>query len=106
VQPDELDVAVAIDRLERATTLEVRRVVRKWAGLRSFVADRSPCVGYDAGQPGFFWLAALGGYGIQTAPALSVLASALILDRNVAQQFSSAGLDPAALAPTRALGSA
>lgn len=106
VQPDELDVAMAIDRLERATTLEVRRVVRKWAGLRSFVADRSPCVGYDAGQPGFFWLAALGGYGIQTAPALSVLASALILDRNVAQQFSSAGLDPAALAPTRALGSA
>ena len=73
-QPDELDIAMAVDRLEQATTLEVKRVRRKWAGLRSFVRDRSPVVGYDPSQPGFFWMAALGGYGIQTAPALSALA--------------------------------
>jgi D-arginine dehydrogenase len=101
VQPDELDIAIAIDRLERATTVDVRRVVRKWAGLRSFVTDRSPCVGFDSRQPGFFWLAALGGYGIQTAPALSILASALVLDRRVDEHFSSLALDPGALAPSR-----
>jgi D-arginine dehydrogenase len=101
VQPDELDIAIAIDRLERATTVAVRRVVRKWAGLRSFVTDRSPCVGFDSQQPGFFWLAALGGYGIQTAPALSILASALVLNRGVDEHFSSFDLDPGALAPSR-----
>jgi len=101
VQPDELDIAIAIDRLERATTIEVRRIVRTWAGLRSFVADGSPCVGFDPQQPGFFWLAALGGYGIQTAPALSILASALVLNRDVDEHFSSCALDPAALAPSR-----
>jgi D-arginine dehydrogenase len=102
-QPDDLDVAIAIDRLERATTLEVRRVVSKWAGLRSFVTDRSPCVGFDTRQPDFFWFAALGGYGIQTAPALSILASALVFDRDIVERFSSCGLDPADLAPSRLL---
>jgi D-arginine dehydrogenase len=100
-QPDELDIAVAVDRLERATTVEVRRVVRTWAGLRSFVKDRSPCVGFDQRQPGFFWLAALGGYGIQTAPALSILASALVLNRSIDEYVSSFAVDPAALAPSR-----
>jgi D-arginine dehydrogenase len=100
-QPDDLDVAVAIDRFERATTLEVRRVVRKWAGLRSFVGDRSPCVGYDARLPGFFWHAALGGFGIQTAPALGVLGAALLLDRRIAEHFAAVGLDPTVLAPSR-----
>jgi D-arginine dehydrogenase len=28
--------------------------------------------------PGFFWLAGQGGYGVQTAPALAALTSALI----------------------------
>jgi D-arginine dehydrogenase len=101
LQPEDLDVAIAIDRLERATTVDVRRVVRKWAGLRSFVKDRSPCVGFDSRQSGFFWLAALGGYGIQTAPALSLLAAALVLNRGVDEHFSSVAIDPAALAPSR-----
>jgi D-arginine dehydrogenase len=100
-QPEDLDVAIAIDRFERATTHEVRRVVRRWAGLRSFVDDRSPCVGYDARLPGFFWHAALGGFGFQTAPALSILAAALLLDRNIAEHFASVGLDPSVLAPSR-----
>ncbi len=100
-QPDEMDVAVAVDRLEQATTLTVTRVIRKWAGLRSFVADRTPVVGYDSRRTGFFWLAALGGYGIQTAPALSRLAAALILGRPIDEHVLSFGLDPKKLAPGR-----
>lgn len=84
VQPDELDVAIAIDRVEKATTLSVRNVRRKWAGLRNFAPDREPVVGYDDAQTGFFWLAGQGGYGLQTAPALSRLASALLLDKPIA----------------------
>jgi D-arginine dehydrogenase len=56
VQPEELDVAIAVDRIEAATTLRVRRVHRQWADLRSFVADKSPVVGFDPQAPGFFWL--------------------------------------------------
>ena len=78
VQPEELDVAIAVDRLEHATTLNIRQVRRKWAGLRSFVADKSPVVGFAPDAPGFFWLAGQGGYGIQTAPALGELAAALV----------------------------
>jgi D-arginine dehydrogenase len=100
-QPDEMDVAVAVDRLERATTLSVTRVGRKWAGLRSFVADRTPLVGYDGRRTGFFWLAALGGYGIQTAPALSLLAAALLLKRPIDEHLLSFGLDPLMLSPSR-----
>jgi D-arginine dehydrogenase len=100
-QPEELDVAIAIDRLQQSTTLQVQRVRKKWAGLRSFVKDRSPVVGYDPSQPGFFWLAALGGYGIQTAPALSVLAASLVLGRRISGEFSELDLHVADLSPTR-----
>jgi D-arginine dehydrogenase len=100
-QADELDVAVAVDRVEQVTTLQVRRVSHRWAGLRSFVADRSPVVGFDPQQAGFFWLAALGGYGIQTAPALSRLAASLV--REAPLDPDLAGLDVAAadLSPDR-----
>jgi len=91
-QPEDLDVAIAVDRLQSETTLEVRRIRRKWAGLRSFVPDRSPVIGYDSLQPGFFWVAALGGYGIQTAPALSALAAALVLHRQADEHLASVGL--------------
>jgi D-arginine dehydrogenase len=102
-QPDEMDVAVAVDRLEQATTLEVRHIRRKWAGLRSFVRDRSPVVGYDPVRPGFFWLAALGGFGIQTAPALSALAAGLVLGREVGGALAHFDFEfePSALAPAR-----
>ncbi len=78
VQPEELDVAIAVDRIETATTLQIRQVRRKWAGLRSFVADKSPVVGFAPDAPGFFWLAGQGGYGIQTTPAMGELAAALV----------------------------
>jgi D-arginine dehydrogenase len=76
-QPEELDIAIAIDRIERALPLGIRRVERSWAGLRTFVADGSPVVGFDPRAEGFFWLAGQGGYGIQTSPALSQLAARL-----------------------------
>jgi len=99
VQPEELDVAIAIDRLEKATRAKVSRVRRKWAGLRTFAPDRSPVIGFDAAAPGFFWLAGQGGYGIQTAPAAAALAAALIRDE--ARPPSLADFDPAAVSPAR-----
>jgi D-arginine dehydrogenase len=96
-----MDVAIAIDRVERATTLQVRRIKGKWAGLRSFVADRSPVVGFDPARPGFFWLAGQGGYGIQTAPALGRLAAALVQGDPPPADIIDSGLDPRDLAPDR-----
>jgi D-arginine dehydrogenase len=102
-QADEMDIAIAVDRIERATTLTVRHVAHKWAGLRSFVRDQSPVVGYDPLQPGFFWLAALGGYGIQTAPALGSLGAALALGMPPDEALLAFGIDPAVLRPDRLL---
>jgi D-arginine dehydrogenase len=98
---DDLDVAVAVDRIERVTTLQVRRVSHKWAGLRPFVTDRSPVVGFDPVQPGFFWLAALGGYGIQTAPALSRLAASLLMRAPLDPDLEALDLGAKALSPKR-----
>ena len=78
---EELDVAVAIDRLETVVNWKVLRVERAWAGLRSFAPDRLPVYGFDPRAPGFFWCAGQGGFGIQTAPAGSELAAALLLGR-------------------------
>jgi D-arginine dehydrogenase len=100
-QADELDIAIAVDRIERATTLQVKRIAHKWAGLRSFVKDRSPVVGYDPYRPGFFWFAALGGYGIQTAPALSRLAASLVRGTQVDSPPLPDGVEVAALSPAR-----
>jgi len=96
-------VAIAVDRIERATTLEVRRVTHKWAGLRSFVSDRSPVVGFDPIQPGFFWHAALGGYGIQTAPALSQLAASLLTEGSIDSALDAFEISAQALSPRRRL---
>jgi D-arginine dehydrogenase len=103
VQPEELDVAIAIDRLEKATRASVERVRRKWAGLRSFAPDRSPVIGFDEAAPGFFWLAGQGGYGIQTAPAASALAAALVRDE--ARPAELASFDPSQVSPSRFTGS-
>jgi D-arginine dehydrogenase len=77
VAPDEMDIAIAVDRFETATSMKVRKLSHRWAGLRSFVPDRSPVVGYDPAAEGFFWLAGQGGYGIQMAPALARTAAAV-----------------------------
>ncbi len=99
VQPEELDVAIAIDRVERATGVTIARVRRKWAGLRTFAPDRAPVIGFDAAAPGFFWLAGQGGYGIQTAPAAAALAAALVRDEPRPPELAS--FAPAVVAPGR-----
>jgi D-arginine dehydrogenase len=100
-QPEEMDIAVCVDRIERATTLEVRRIVRSWAGLRTFAPDRIPVVGYEPECPAYFWLAGQGGYGVQTAPALSDYAAALALHRPLPAYVCNEGLDAATLSPAR-----
>jgi len=99
--PDELDIAIAVDRVQQAMDLPVRRVARSWAGLRSFVADKCPVVGYAPGAPGFFWLAGQGGYGIQSAPAMARWAAAAVLERPVPPEIAAEGVSAAQLAPDR-----
>jgi len=101
VQPDELDIAICVDRVERAFDFRVGRIETRWAGLRSFVADKCPVAGYSAEVPGFFWLAGQGGYGIQTSPALGELAAALVLGKPLPQAMVDEGVDLASLAPER-----
>lgn len=81
VVPEEIDVAIAIDRFEGVVDWRIEAVERKWAGLRSFAPDRLPVYGFDLHCPGFFWCAGQGGFGIQTAPAAAELAAALLLGR-------------------------
>jgi D-arginine dehydrogenase len=101
VQPEEIDVAIAIERLLERTTIAVRSVERKWAGLRSFVADKTPVAGFDPLADGFFWLAGQGGYGIQTAEGLARTTAALISDGRLPDDLAAAGLEAAALSPAR-----
>jgi D-arginine dehydrogenase len=79
--PEEIDVAVAIDRFQQVVDWKVNRMERKWAGLRSFAPDRLPVIGRDPRVPHFFWLTGQGGFGIQTAPAVAQLAASQLLDR-------------------------
>ncbi len=100
-QADEWDIAVCIDRVQKAADLPVRRVSRSWAGLRSFVADRSPVVGAPACHPGFFWFAAQGGYGIQMAPALARVGASLLDHGGLPADIAAAGVTIADLSPDR-----
>lgn len=97
--PEEIDVATAIDRFERAVDWPVERVERSWAGLRSFAPDRVPVYGYDQSVPGFFWCAGQGGFGIQTSPAAASLAAAELLGR--APDPTVSHVDPALFSPRR-----
>lgn len=82
IQPDELDIAIAIDRMQQALDIEVKRVEHTWAGLRSFLPDGSFALGWDAAADGFFWSIGQGGYGIQTSPAAGRLVADLIAGRD------------------------
>lgn len=101
VQPEELDIALAMDRIEDMTTLAMRRPTRTWAGLRSFVADGDLVGGFDADAPGFFWVAAQGGYGIQTSPAMGQACAALARGLPLPGAIADCGLTEAMLAPAR-----
>jgi D-arginine dehydrogenase len=97
--PEELDIAIAIDRFEHVVDWRVAALEHKWAGLRSFAPDRLPVYGFDPTIEGFFWCAGQGGFGIQTAPAAAKLAAAVLLGRTPAAEV--AGIDPDRYAPNR-----
>ncbi|RIY02567.1 FAD-binding oxidoreductase [Aureimonas flava] len=98
---EDLDIAIGVERLQEATTIEVTRILHSWAGLRTFAPDGSPAVGFDPDAPGFFWLAGQGGYGIKTAVALSEASAGLILRDRLPESLERLGLDRADLAPAR-----
>lgn len=101
VQPEEIDIAQTVDRLEQATRFSVRRLAHSWAGLRSFVADKVPVVGFDDRSEGFFWLAGQGGYGIQTAPAMGRTAAALATGGDLPEDVKALGVTLRDLSPAR-----
>lgn len=101
VVPEELDVALGIYNIEAMTTLAIRRPSHSWAGLRSFVADGDLVIGFDPHTPAFFWLAAQGGYGIQSAAGASRLAADLLLERPLCSSLIAQGVSPARLSPAR-----
>jgi D-arginine dehydrogenase len=105
VQPEDIDVAIGIDRVQAALDFEVQRVRHRWAGLRTFSPDRAPVVGFDAHVPGFFWCAGQGGYGIQTAPAMARTAAALAMQQVLPADVAAEGLAAEDLSPRRLLAS-
>jgi D-arginine dehydrogenase len=98
---EDLAIAEAVDRIQRAFALEIERVHRSWAGLRTFARDRDPVIGYDDAVPGFFWCAGQGGYGIQSAPACAQLAAALICGRGIPEPLAAEGVSATAVGPQR-----
>ena len=100
---EELDIAIGADRIMQATTLEIRHIRNKWAGLRSFVADRMPVAGFDVAAEGFFWLAGQGGAGIMTAPALGAVTAALAAGDPLPEAAATRGITAAQLSPGRLL---
>ena len=100
-QPEDMDIALCVERIEEAFDLQVHRIESKWAGLRSFVVDKCPVVGYSTTAPAFFWLAGQGGYGIQTAPALARLAASQVLQRPVPEDIAAEGVDLSEIDPSR-----
>jgi D-arginine dehydrogenase len=96
-RPETEDVALALERVNAATTLNLRHVRTTWAGLRTFAPDRNPVVGFS--DPGFCWLAGQGGYGMQTAPAMAALAASVVLGEPLPPSLPASL--PAALSPDR-----
>ena len=101
VQPEEFDIALGIHQIQEATTLEIRRPTATWAGLRSFVRDGEIVIGFDGALPGFFWLCAQGGYGIQSAAGASLLAASLIAGDALPDELTRHGVNPAVVSPSR-----
>jgi D-arginine dehydrogenase len=100
-QPEELDVAIGVDRVQAALDIDVRRVSYSWAGLRTFSPDRVPVVGFDPQVEGLFWCAGQGGYGIQTAPAMARTAAALAKHEDLPLDVAAEGLTATELSPHR-----
>jgi len=104
VQPEEFDIALGIHLIQEATNLRIERPTATWAGLRSFVADGDLVIGFDDACPGFFWLAAQGGYGIQSAAGASLLAASLIAGQPLPAELAAHGVEPRVVSPLRLRG--
>jgi D-arginine dehydrogenase len=100
--PEEIDIALAIERFQQVVDWPIERVERSWAGLRSFAPDRLPVYGFDLDRPGFFWCAGQGGFGIQTSPAAAKLAAQLLLGEDRPEALVH--IDPAVYSPARFAG--
>ena len=101
VQPDEMDIAICVDRIQRAFDIKINRIEHSWAGLRSFVADKCPVVGFSNKVDDFYWLAGQGGYGIQSSPALGMLAASEILGSAIPDVILESGLVLDSIRPGR-----
>jgi D-arginine dehydrogenase len=104
VQPEEWDMAVAVERLEAATTLRVRRVAHKWAGLRTSSPDQEPLIGFDPDRPDFVWAAGFGGFGVQAAFGAGRCCEALLFRDTVSTELAQSGVDVGQLSPIRLSG--
>jgi D-arginine dehydrogenase len=100
-QPEEIDIAECVERVEAATNLKVERIRRKWAGLRCFVADKCPVLGPDDRVAGFHWAAAPGGYGIMTSPAVGRIVAGLVRQTGLPADIAAMGVTPDEMAPAR-----
>lgn len=100
-QAEEYDQALAAWRVEQFTTMPVPRITGRWAGLRSFVKDRMPVAGFAPDAPGFFWLAGQGGFGLQTSPAMSALAAALVTGSDWPEGMTELGVTPESVSVER-----
>lgn len=100
-QPEEIEIAEAIENFQSVMDMEVRRVRRSWAGLRTFSPDRGLVIGFDAVAPGFFWLAGQGGVGVQTSAAAGRMAAALVRGEDMPPDIASEGVEAAELSPLR-----
>ncbi len=100
-QPEELDKAITVARFEEVSTLAVRRIDHSWAGLRTFSQDGDPVIGWEPEQPGFFWLAGQGGYGIFTSPAIGRYAASLISGTALPSNYQACGYPFETLSPER-----
>jgi len=100
-RPDMEDVALAIDRINQATTLEIRSVSSQWTGLRTFAPDRELVIGEEPTAPGFFWLVGQGGIGIMTSPGYGALIASQVLGTSPPEDLVRAGVDPARTSPAR-----
>ncbi len=101
VQPEEIDVALTIENVKTTTKFNINKIIKKWAGLRSFVPDRTPVVGEDPKLKGFFWLAGQGGYGIMTSPSISKIIECLITGRDWPKDLIYYNIKENSLSPYR-----
>lgn len=99
VQPEDLDVAIAVNQFENITGIQVRRIKSKWSGLRTFSPDGKPVIGQDTNCDSFFWAAGLGGAGIQSAPGVGLSVASLITSGRLPTSLRNLSLTSREMAP-------